>query len=501
MRLRPPDTGEGERGAIAVLVALLMVVVFAMAALGVDTASQVNQHQKLYDTIDAAAHAGAYKLPTSGTMARSDATASATTNDPQLYLASNAPAPVVNLFCVVASKLQSGTTYIVDNTQIPATCNPVAAGGSYTGYKCSDKICSIPCDGGSDVCNTVRVSDNKVVPFAFAPVIGINQGGTGTVTSAACKGPCGTAPQNPMDVAVVADRTGSMSDSDIAAMIAGIKSMFQIMTPSQQYVALGTIGRSKAGAASIYCSGSTLKALSEPSTTSASGPWVPVPFSNDYLVPGTTTVNTGTAPPASSLVNSVECLKNKFSPTFLASPMKAAARYLLNIDANNIGSLPARNGTVRKAIIFETDGQPTETTTGGSTTLSVAGDITSTNGTTACSNLSTVATNAKAAGILVVTVGFNLLVEDSGDMVPVRCNGDPDSSSPRVKDVLAAAASPAPSGAVSASQNWCDSTSARAAENADGDYFFCGGAADMTTIYKTAFSQVNNQIRLIQLPP
>ena len=62
MRLRLPDRGErGERGAIAVITALLAVVFLAVAALGVDITTQVNERQKLHDTIDAAALAGAYR--------------------------------------------------------------------------------------------------------------------------------------------------------------------------------------------------------------------------------------------------------------------------------------------------------------------------------------------------------------------------------------------------------------------------------------------------------
>jgi hypothetical protein len=489
MRLRVPDRGErDERGTIAILTAFLAVAVLVVAALGIDFTTQVNQRQKLHDTIDAAAHDGAYRLPTSGAQARSDALASAATNYP------GAPVPTVALFCVVASKLVGGI-WVVDTSQIPATCNPVSAGGSYTGIPCNFKpgplpgICAIPCDGASDVCNTIRVIGQKPVPFSFAPVIGINQGSTGSVTSVACKGSCGTIPPNPMDVAVVADRTGSMSSTDIAAMITGIKGMFQVMTPSQQYVALGTIGRSKLGAASTSCSGSTLKALSEPSTSATLGPWIPVPFSTDYLTPVTKTINA-----SSTLVNAVECLKNSSGTgTHLASPMKYAARYLLGIDPNNLGSLPARSGTIRKAIIFETDGAPNESINGGSTALNVSGDIgsTATNNDTACNNFTTVAANAKAAGILAVTVAYNVST--------AKCSTA--TGSAKLVDTLAAAASPTASGAASAANFDCGTAAGRTSENADGDFFFCAATGtDMSPIFKTALGQLAKGIRMIQLP-
>ena len=316
------------------------------------------------------------------------------------------------------------------------------------------------------------------------------------MTSVACKGSCGTIPPNPMDVAVVADRTGSMSSADITAMITGIKSMFQVMTPSQQYVALGTIGRSKQGASSTSCTGSA-KAWSEPSSSDTTkGPWMPVPFSNDYLTAGTTNINAN-----STLVKAVECLKNSSSTgTHLASPMKYAARYLLGIDPNNLGSLPARTGTIRKAIIFETDGAPNEKiATGGSTTLNNPGDIgsTATNTDTACNQPQGRGhqREGRHPGILVVTVAFNAAKIDSTD----KCSTA--GGSAWLVDTLAAAASAAPSGAASTANFDCATTAGRNSENADGDFFFCAGTGtDMAAIFKTAFVQIANGIKMIALP-
>jgi len=496
MRLSLPDRGEcKERGAIAVMTALLMVVFLAVAALGVDITTQVNQRQKLHDTLDAAAHAGAYRLPNPGPTAESDARANALKNDPTLSLPTT-PVNAVTFFCVVAASSWNATTKtgVVDSAQIPGVCNPASAGSAYTGFKCSSNmICSIPCKPSSgDTCNTVRVTGEKPVPFSFAPAIGINQGGTGAVTSVACKGSCGTIPPNPMDVAVVADRTSSMLDADVIKMRDGISGMFQKMTPSQQYVSLGTIGRSKLGAAPTC-----LSLPWDDSYPAQKGPWMPVPFSNDYLLPGTTTLN-----PSSTLVQGVNCLTNKSSTgTYLASPMKSAARYLLGAptyDANNLGLLPARTGTIRKAIIFETDGVPNESTVAGSTALNISGDIGSSAGATACSNFAEVATNAKNATppIMVVTVAYNIKTTD-------LCGGG---GTPRLDRTLAAAASEKSPGVASEANIDCSGTTQaakdrRAAENADGDYFFCAASGtDMTAIFKTALGQLAKGIRLIQLP-
>jgi hypothetical protein len=471
MRLHIPD--RGERGAIAVVTAFLMAALLAVAALGVDITTQVNQRQKLHDTIDAAAHAGAYDLPSNGIQATTDAVKYAQSNDP------TAPTLTINFFCVVASV--SGA---IDTTQIPSTCNPASVGTA--GNRCNAKICSIPCfPAKGDTCNTISVTGVKPVPFAFGPAIGTSQGTTGSETSVACKGSCGTIPPNPMDVAVVADRTGSMSSTDINAMITGIESMFLAMTPTQQYVSLGTIGRSAQSPSSRTCGSGSSKALSQPSTSDTLGPWMPVPFSADYLT-GTKMLNAG-----SNLVQAVNCLKNSSGTgTYLASPLKSAARYLLNLDANNLPSPETRIGSIRNAIIFETDGAPNESTIAGSTGLNVSGDIGSTDGVTACNNFKTVALNAKNAGILVVTVAFNMSPTD-------LCGG-----SVRIDQTLAAAASEKSPGVPSTvGTNDCSTLAGRNSVNSDGDYFFCGGSGvNMASIFKTALGQLAKGIKFIQLP-
>ncbi len=71
------------------------------------------------------------------------------------------------------------------------------------------------CDpNAGDSCNTIVVRASNIVPYYFAPVIGINQGSTGVVQGAACTGTCGN-PAAPLDVVLVLDRTTSMSATDL----------------------------------------------------------------------------------------------------------------------------------------------------------------------------------------------------------------------------------------------------------------------------------------------
>jgi hypothetical protein len=460
-----------ELGVVAIIAALLALVLLMFAAYAIDIGMQVSRKHQLHDTLDAAAQAGAFELPGSSITAKAKALEFAYAHDPT---ETGSLIPNVDFWCVVASKLVAGVR-VVDPLDIPATCNPgttpYTPGVNYktTGrmVACSSLICAIPCveptpNNGTPpiACNTIRVYQGRAVPFGFAAAGGIPQGQTGNVISVACKGSCGTVPPNPMDVAIVADRTVSMGTADLTKLVAGIKGMLQVMTPSMQYVSLGTIGRSAPATASQTgaCSG-TGTGLTAPSTSGTTGRWMPVSFSNNY-VDGSQTLNT-----SSALFKGVDCLMRESAAdqgTTLASPMKAAARYLLGTDPNNLSSLPNnRTPTPNKVLIFETDGQPNERTPVnptlpltagvGSNSLGDSTDIfshplrTSTvgipvlpnpadtsvlttpagkrvttithnrtvayeynGGANACQNLIDVAANAKAAGIIVIMIGYNM---------------------------------------------------------------------------------------------
>jgi hypothetical protein len=469
MRARRPVRDEG--GAIAVISALMAVVLFGFAALAVDTAQLVNDRQDLHDTLDMAAQAGAGMLPASGSGARSAALTNAHNNDPDAT-------PELDFFCVVGAKA-SGSTFVVDATHIPLSCNPGPApytAAAYPGLRCNASICAIPCvpeDG--DLCNTLRARDDKEVPFAFGPVIGVDEGDTGSLTSVACKGACGTVPANPIDLVVVGDRTGSMG-SAIGNLEDAMKGLLEFLTPSQHRVALGTIGRSSSTAPATC--------RSKPSTAKDSGPWIPVGFSDTYddtdvQPPSTTPVLSPTDP----LAQAVECIGDASSSTgtYLAAPMRAARELLT-------GST-ARPAPVRKAIIFMTDGEPNESTSPG------GGYPYSSNGTTACNNAVNESATAKNAGILVVTIAFRL--DD------VRCNG---SGSALVTERLATMASPRPDGTPSLDDGGgagagCNTTAEVNGENSDGDYFFCTPTPSaLAPIFQTAASSIVQSTRLIRLP-
>ena len=419
---RPRD----ERGAIAMIVAVLTLAIFATAAIGVDVASQIQRRHLLKNQLDAAAVAAAYNLSQEANGIR-DAVTSA-----QSYFAKNGKGTLdvadIDFWCVVSRKSNTDGTPTtpaqVAPYQIPTTtssagvCNPDAT-TSTTDWKmsdyqnrqrydgrvfkmsCSNTLCAVPCalraspannwNPGNSVanslpitCNTIRIGAEQDVPFSFAPAIGVDEGSTGSQVAVACTGSCGEIAPNPMNVVVVTDRTASMSDTNLNALIQGVKDMLGVMSPNVQFVSLATIGRSKDTNRSNYENCTTGNSGSvaywdddDNSSSTKAGFWAPLKFYNDYLTSGAgSSLNTN-----SNLVKALTCITRvgKNAGTFLAAPLKAAARFSLGLNGTdttgwNVNSELAgssRGGRVRNVVIFETDGQPYEpaSTPCGSATL------------------------------------------------------------------------------------------------------------------------------------
>ncbi|NPD05180.1 pilus assembly protein [Nocardioides sp. zg-1308] len=565
--IRPRD----ERGATAVMVGLLSTVLFATAALAVDISSLAMERQRLHDHVDSAAHAGAFALPGTGTQAQTAALSMANSQDGDLNLTAGAN---TKLLCIVAS---TGVTREVKASQIPSTCNPGPPGAPFTasrypGLRCNSYICAIPCATGTAAkCNTIEVRAEKPVDYGFAPIIGFDQGNTGSVASAACKGPCGSEVPNPLDIVIMADRTASMPSADRAQMKMAILNSLKTMTPSLHHVAFGALAKSRTSgftpkgsfirpthpATPVYedcarfTTTSTRNACRDRNTakqtvynaavadweagesafsksagwdgtgetdsdgicrseavrlngrvaadTRNEGTWIPVDWTNGYLT------ETGALVSNSALVDAISCLPESASGEYgtnIGGSLKAAVRKVMG--GSTVPGASDRPGTPRKVVIFETDGQPDEVGSAtGSTAIGTTSELWSgqqstsssvKNGTNGCNRFKEVATNAKGAGVIVITIGF-------GSATTATCERYFDfAGEQKVKDVLASAASNAPSGGPSTAGD-CTTPAGIAAENIDGDYFFCATKGDeLAEIFKTALNQVSNSIRLIKLP-
>ena len=517
-----------ERGATAVVIALTLVLVMGGAAFAFDSTNLALQRQTLRNLTDAAAQAGAAYLrdsPSDPAGARQAVLNYALQYDPTFT-------PVVTLWCMVPS---TGSTKAVAPGNIPALCNP---GGSGTylngvgGVVCDTNLCAIPCPLSGATCNAVKVDSHKDVPFYFAPAIGINSGSTGAVTSVSCAKSCGSGgTPNPLDVAIIADRTPSMSNSDFSAMQSGIAASLATMTPEYQLATLGTIHRSNAKPTDS-CQTSLGPQATTTTTTTGSGShktttttyqdggarvgsWMPLGFSNNYLT-GSLGSAGRTLITSSGLGYQVNCMNHYDSSsstgypwgTHLAAPLKAAARMLLNPTLSNLGTLSAQRqalltsgSTVKQWIIFETDGYPEETMGLNSTSYnpaykdSTAGtnntDLSSSiepsapgNTTQGCQNLLDVASHAKTAGINIIMIAFGTGTTNS-------CGG----SLGNVRDVMAKAASNY-NGSPSKNPSSCTGA------NTDGDYFFCAATgADLQSIFKTAIGQASSaNTKFVKMP-
>jgi hypothetical protein len=436
-----------DDGAFAILFAVTIVLMFAFAALAIDLSTFYQNKQQLQNTNDAAALAGAQKLP--DTIAAQEAVSlSVLANDPGL------PTPQAVFYCVVASTL-SGSTYVPDSNQVGTSTSPRLCYPGGTGYvpQCDAVMCAIPCISDACTPNAIRVGQDANVRFSFAPVIGIASGRTNVVESVACKGTCGQAGSNPMDVVVIADRTASISNADLAFEQDAIKNMLLAMEPSIQRVALGAVGRSDT---SLACN--MRPQSGDPGSANEPKKWIPVGLRGDY--------RNGTTLVASSAVVAglgSTCLTQSGSGTQLATPLLVAARYLLGTETSITGGVGLQPGAT-KAIIFETDGDPNEkaTTSPSSVTvgnaLSSSANLLTTNKSDACSNFTNVATAAKANGILLAFITLG-----SGG----QCN-------------LEALAS-------------LDS-------NHNPMHYTTTNAADLHVIYETALGAISGRSRLIKLP-
>ena len=434
----------GERGVSAVFVALWLFVILGFVALGVDISMHTHTRQKLWDTLDASALAGASYLP-DGTAAYQAALDYADANMPGVV-------PDVSFWCVVGND-GSGSPNV---SQIPAMCDPGPGPytmGSYPGLQCNDRLCLIPCNPFSpelDVCNSMSVRAQAEVNYSFAPVLGFRQGSTGALVSASCRGPCGANLASPGDIGLVVDRTGSMRSQDVAALKNAANIFLEGLSPSLHHVALGTIGRSNP---SSSCP-------TRASTSGNSGPWVPVGLTDDYDL---TDNNPPDSPPdlnaASDLVAGIACLPSSSTGTNLGDPMEATGSYLL---ANGRPGVP-------KGIVFMTDGEANQPV-----------------GSSSCGYASTKAEQVKVTGVIVVTIAYRLQ--------GVSCGGLPATT------VLANMASDPQSGILTADDGGdgpgglaggCLTADSIASENADGDLFFCAPEpGQLAAVFTSASSSI-----------
>ena len=345
--------------------------------------------------------------------------------------------------CVVGDHDGNGAP---DPGEVPFVCGPTGSWSSGWSAKGVGRLIHDCNPFAGEKCNTIRLSTSNSIPYYFAPVIGINTGSTGAVNAASCKGACGAA-SSPLDVVLVLDRTGSMTDADVANVKNAALSILGFYNSQQQWVGLVALP---------YGQNSNKCNVNNPQTYPGTNyvDWQVVPLSTDFTRPD------GTLNTASAIVQKVNCLVR--SPTVTVTVNGTTQT---NAGHTNLGdpldaarAMLAAQGrpTVPDVIIFETDGQANQPNT-----------------LQPCNYFNTKANVAKAAGQTIFTIAYGL------DSPPVKC--DFDTTGPFVGkyatfNLAGAATQPSPDDV----PGGCGAN-----ENKDGDHYFCTpGTADLEPVFR-----------------
>jgi Flp pilus assembly protein TadG len=346
-----------EFGQGLVLGTLAMVVVLGFAALVLDVGLFLHEKREIQKAVDAAALAAAQKLPEAWTEAEADA------HD---WLGKNEV---------------DGTNG--DSVDISFTCT--------SEYQ-------IACDPGADRWDTIVVHAERDVPLNFAPLLGLDNV-TVSATAAGCQGLCGASPFRALDVMMVLDRTGSMSDGDMANAKNAAKAILDVFDEDWQQVGLAALGpaddtddcKAEPHSCFLWWCDPPLPYPNLPDSR-----WVTTHLSEDYQNPD------GSPDESSSLVANINCLKTSQTGTDLGDPVWAAAEEL------NTNGRPGEHW----GMIVLSDGAANQPENGQNGFCSSEPDAYN-----PCEYAVQKAEQAKALGIEIYTIGYGVEDEDENRCV------------------------------------------------------------------------------------
>jgi Flp pilus assembly protein TadG len=436
---------SGERGQAIVLFAVCLAVLCGAVAIVLDQGLLRKANQDLWNSLDAGALAGVHLLPGDGANAESVALEYVDENFP-----SGSPSDDVDVSfrCLIGSV--AGSPRLTD---VPAVCDP----GSGVSWTCNTSVCTAMCDpSAGDTCNTIVVASPTAVDYNFGPVLDVFGGQVATKQSAACKGPCGQAPDTPVDVMLVMDRTSSMNGVDTENARAAADSVRRAYDPTMIRLGLSMLGPSRTDRTCKTDPASSIGTANYPTDLPR---WMPLGLTG---IGGP--VNENYTHSTSALGRAIACFTNSSTRTDIADPMRAAI-YELN-----------RNGRANatKAILLFSDGEPNVSTTGTPNY---------------CQEAVQAADAAKLAGIRVITVGFG--IDGANNRLCI------DTSGPWVGKWSTTMLATMATDSVEAG---CPGTS-----NDDGDNFYClprsaGASTDLSNVFRAAIGSVIGETRLVLLP-
>ena len=426
-------------------------MLLGFAAMVVDLGVLRNANQNLWNSLDSGALAGAAYLPDDGVAAKSVGMTYANANYPGGLPASRV---ALSFRCLIGDRNNDG---LPDLTDIPTTCDPGVV--SPSAWTCARGICTAPCDpAAGDQCNTLVLVGSVSVPFRFGGAVGVTQGDTNVITSAACRGPCGSLPVTPVDVALIVDRTSSMSGVDTTNARTAADSVRTLYNPAAQWLSFGMLGPSQVGGSCATTPASSHRDRRPRRRTFAGGCRSGCP-ARGRRSPRTTRRRPRRWPRRSPATRT-----RRPAPT-----STTRSRWPSTSSRPRPGRRPQGHHPDDRRPAEQLDRLDRRTT-------ALQADA--------------AATAAKAAGTEIFTVGFGL--DGSND---IAC---PDTSGAwKGKMASQLVASMATS---SAADNGCPGT-----ENDDGDHYFCvpktaGASANLTNVFKTAANTLAQGTKLVELP-
>jgi len=434
-----------------VLSALIIIVLFAAVAFVIDLSRLWHERQVLQNAADFGALAGAQELPVadgaSGSIAAAEALRVTLDNAPWL-----SPSQVtIGFRCIVGDRDGDGAP---DSEDIPTVCGPQSGTWPAEEWRTRRGRSIHECNPfAGDRCNTVSVRTSNSVDYIFAPVIGVDQGNTGGVTAASCRGACGTAPA-PLDVAIVFDRSRSMTASDMANAKNAALAVLDFYDSPVHHV--GLVGLPYHNP-SNPCRVRTSQTYPNPTPSV----WTLHGLASDYDRPD------GTLNPASTLVQRINCLER--TPTGVSTNPSGAGHTDLGDPLAAASSLLQTTGRaeVPDVMIYLSDGEANQPRFNQP-----------------CQYAITRADAAKAADVEIFTIAYGV--------AGARCGYDSAGTYRNVyasiffADMATESDDDAPGG--------CAST-----ENTDGDHYFCeSGGSDLETVFRQVAEQALGHSRLVE---
>jgi hypothetical protein len=461
MLIRMRGRGRDERGAVAVTVALVLIVLMGSSAMVFDLARLRHARHVVQAAVDLGALAGAGFLPVQGASEASQAEGTARSIAIANASELEGGGLTIQFGCVVSDPEGNGGA---DSIDLTFACGP-QSGTWGDGWVTKGTRAYHACNPyAGDLCNVIDLRASTTVEYWFAPVIGNDDGSTGALRAVACRGYCGQ-PSAPLDVMFVLDRTRSMTDADIANVKNAARAVLEFYNPALQWV--GLVGLPYHNP-SNRCTVASTQSYPAPGVSI----WKLVGLSNDYQR------YDGSLDPSSELVATLDCLvrapsgiqvvPNPRSPyqyghTDIGDPLEAAMNVLLSEGRPDAPDV----------IVLLTDGEanmPWQSRP--------------------CSYATTRATTAKANGVSIFTIAFGA---DGA-----RCYNDLSGPWTNAYATLFLAAMSGSSAEPPSVDDWPGRCAAT--ENQDDDYYFCTPAtSDLEPVFKQIAVAAIQRARLLNV--